>query len=114
MGLIVVWIIHTHRVRDLNIQKTNLNNEMTNLLARITNLEKLFDAKQSKIDKVIKEKVDSIVHDEELIFSMSFLALIEALRNHPNIKLLLRSDYVSRYCRRLRIYKKVLSRETEV
>jgi hypothetical protein len=83
-----------HEVRDLEIRKANLNNELTSLHARIMNLDDLFDAKQSKIDKAIKEKVDSIIHDRGLIFTMSFPALIEALRNHPNIKLLILFDLI--------------------
>src|ERR687891_1450484 len=77
------------QVRDLGLQKENLTNEVTDLRAQISNAEDQLRAKQSETEKLIKEKVDTIIHDKELIFSASFLALTEALRNHHETKLLL-------------------------
>ena len=62
---------------------------MNDLRAQISNLVDQVHTKQSETQKLIKEKVDAIIHDKELIFSVSFLALTEALRNHPNIKSIL-------------------------
>ena len=77
------------QVRDLGLQKENLTNEVTDLRAQISNAEDQLRAKQSETEKLIKEKVDAIIHDKELIFSMSFLALTEVLRNNPKIKSIL-------------------------
>jgi hypothetical protein len=77
------------QVRDLALQKENLTNEVNDLRAQKYNLQIQVRAKQSETEKLIKEKVDAIIHDKELIFSMSFLALTEVLRNNPKIKSIL-------------------------
>lgn len=76
-------------VRDLKKERDNLKIEVRDLRARKSNLEDRVLGQQSETEKVIKERVDAIIHDKELIFSASFIALTEALRNHPNIKLIL-------------------------
>jgi hypothetical protein len=78
-----------HEVRDLEIRKANLNNELTNLCAQITNLEDQELGKQSETQKIIIERIHEILHDKELMFFTSFFAITEALRNYPDIKLLL-------------------------
>jgi hypothetical protein len=76
-------------VRDLKKERDNLKIEVRDLRARKSNLEDQVLGQQSETEKLIREKVDAIIHDKELIFSVSFLALTEALRNHPNIKSIL-------------------------
>lgn len=44
---------------------------------------------ESETEVKMRDRITSIVYDKELIFSISFFALAEALRNHPNIKSLL-------------------------
>src|SRR5919106_1139838 len=76
-------------VRDLMLQKENLTNEVNDLRAQKSNLEDQVHAKYSEIEKLIKERVDTILNDKKLIFLITFFALTEALRNHHEIKLLL-------------------------
>lgn len=76
-------------VRDLESQKENLNKELTDLRAQKTNVENHLRTIQLEIDKIIQQKVHAIIYDKKLIFCISFFAITEALRNHPDTKALL-------------------------
>jgi hypothetical protein len=89
--IILEYVVNGLRceVKDLKILRENLMNEVKDLRADITSLEDQVHTKQSETERLIKERIDAIICDKELLFLISFLALTEALRNHPQIKSIL-------------------------